>query len=248
MENDFDNEFFTVNELNDCIELPISQVVSDLTPYTKYSGLVLNGDNKLYVTGIFGFNYEEYKREIPFDENTTFDIKLTCTEFCSKPELNGAQLKATTNLLNINIIYNYSEFCQLITDLEIPLLKDKEQLSNKKYNYIPEIINRMSNFSLAEASKIAANIPLDYESPYTKSYDHFNLLISDCIIGQNQDDFKIHTKELWIEKHNELGESYCQNYDNGTYLKVSVTLSDEMTVISKSEFLRWCIYEILKLV
>jgi hypothetical protein len=136
--------------------------------------------------------------------------------------------------------------------LGCPEPKPLMELSKKEYAYDIKLVNQKSNFSLSDASKIAANVyktsirgnvQQQYMPKTMALMDHYLELLSDCIKGTNQHDFKLHTVELWCSYNDEFGESYSKSYDNGIYLKQKATLDSKLTIISKREFVRWCKYE-----
>lgn len=67
-------------------------------------------------------------------------------------------------------------------------------------------------------------------------------ILSECVKGQNQDDFHLITRELWVYSNMPTNHDNSTQYDNGTRLNISDNINCYMTIISKGELVRWCKY------
>jgi hypothetical protein len=179
-------------------------------------------------------------------------VSVKVTEFSNKADLLGETVSlASTQEIDV-ILYSYTHLCQLMKKLGCPEPKCLTELAKKEYAYDIKLVNQKSNFSLSDASKIAANVyktsirsnlQQQYMSNIIALIHHYLELLSDCIKGTNQHGFKLHTVELWCIEDDRYGESSSYSYDNGTYLNQKATLDSKLTIISKREFVRWCEFE-----
>lgn len=245
----YNDLFFTAKQLSKCIDIPILDVLGGLNGYLEYKGLLYSAYGhieKFYISGFLIYQAPESEQldDPCFDEDRLGFI-LACTEYSTRPELNKKCFNTVyANRGDYETHYNYNEFIDEVNNLGVPLLTDKEQLTKNEYNYDVSLINHKSNFTLIEASRIAANVPLKhqqgsyYDPTETESYQE---ILSDCVKGQNQSGFHLITKELWCHYFDSgIYEESSRRYDNGTRLTVSANINLDMTIISKSEFLRWC--------
>jgi len=257
-------QLYTLEQLDQLIELPINQVVSCIrdielceveyyfNEYTEFRGLVKPkdspADEAFFVNGIFKVNKTEM---VLCGDKFDPDAEAICVLI----EIQGSKYSNsdTVKLDNIYEVittseqeiarYSYDEFMLIINRLKIPLIKEIPT-EIIKFNYDPELINHKSNFTLEEASRIAANAPLkDQQGIFysTSLLNHYQEIICECVKGQNQHGFHLLTIELWVHSHDDY-EPCSRRHNNGTRLVVSANVNLELTIISKAELLRWCKY------
>jgi hypothetical protein len=249
MENKNGQEFYTDAHLSKCIEIPIYTVTEGLNKFVKFKGLLTESveSTPFYVDGYLIID-EARVTQTGEDEYENTLVRAKCSKYCSRPGLENNSYIVSMPFLIEEAFISYSEFKIALNKLGIPLIEEAENIKTKDFNYDINLVNRKSNFTLEDAAKIAANIYYTSHTPFNSDFpnplkNHYMELLSDCIKGTNQDDFKLHTIELWCSYNNEFGERYSKSYDNGTYLKQKAVIDYQLTIISKREFLRWCEYE-----
>ena len=258
---DHSENFLTLEQIEKLIELPVSNIRDLLSSFVYFKGLVYGHGHKIiYVDGYYIIEqtemaYDVYNREdieclqsLGRDVSESI-ISIKGCEFSNNSDLIDVEVSLKNSLEIDVVLYSYKQLCEIMKNLGAPEPKCKSELTKKVYSYDLELINQKSNFTLNDAAKIAANIYSISSINFipivgTQSlYYHYVELLSDCIKGTNQHNFKLHTVELWCSHNDEFGESYSKTYDNGTYLKQKATLDLELTIISKHEFIRWCEFE-----
>jgi hypothetical protein len=259
---DLSANFFTEKQLEKAIELPFSDIKDMLDEFVYYKGLIKKDDGITYVDGYFiieetevhAYQFTREERENDYhlaEPETPVEVTIyaiTGTEYSNNSELIGNTYNLKTQKEYDNIVYSHKQICEVAEKIGLPQPKSASELSKKEFSYDLKLLNQKSNFTLDDASKIAANIYSTCHTPFISQLidplkNHYLELLSDCIKGSNQDDFKLHTVELWCSYNDEFGERYSKSYDNGTYLKQKAVLDYRLTIISKREFLRWCEYE-----
>ena len=259
------SSFYTLDQLDQLIEVPIQQVMACvnnmeiceaenyLIEYVEFKGLIKpasrGNSEAFYVEDIFQVNKEEMVSYGDLND-------LTVEPICLLMELKGTKHTRNKNVENDCIYepiieteakgrkYNYDEFVSVVNRLGIPLISywPSEEV---RFNYDSALINQKSNFTLREASRIAGNAPLkDQQGVFYDAslVEHYQDNLSECVKGPNQHNFHLITTELWCHSYNDdIGEC-SKSYDNGTYLKISANVDIDLTILSKSEFLRWCKY------
>ncbi|MEZ8381428.1 hypothetical protein AB6C48_21610 [Vibrio splendidus] len=258
---DKDMNFFTASQVARAISIPLSDIEEMLDPYIYFKGLILKGDDIRYVDGYFIVHKTEtISPEFTRDEIESgyalcepdlpvFDlvVEVKGTKYSNNDQLIGnVYLLKTKTEIDGEVLFSYEQICKVASEIGYPKPIEKLKLLEKDYAYDVKVLIQKSNFTLTAAAKIAANI-----EPTTSiemlsqqySYNHYLELLSDCIKGTNQHGFKLHTVELWTSYHDEFGERYSRNYENGTLLKQRAVLDYDLTIISKQEFLRWSVYQ-----
>lgn len=250
--------FITQVKLEKAINIPFSDIKEYLDSYIYCKGLVQTDTHEvIYVDGYF------IAGEINFPPPDLEDIDYQCAEpdlktygyvtdivgceYSNNENLKGKSLTPKSPLKVNETLYSYDQLTKLLEKLGCPSPKALDDLEAKVFLYDVNLVNQKSNFTLIDAGKIAANIYSTGSSHIVYSatpylYSHYLELLCDCVKGTNQHDFKLHTIELWCKHHDEFGETYSRQYDNGTYLKQQATIDCELTIISKQEFVRWCDY------
>jgi len=249
MENKNGQEFYTDAHLSKCIEIPIYTVTEGLNKFVKFKGLLTENveSTPFYVDGYLIID-EARVTQTGEDEYEDTLVRAKCSKYCSRPELENNSYIVSMPFIIEEAFISYSEFKIALDKFGIPLINEAESIQTKDFNYDVSLVNRKSNFTLEDAAKIAANIYSTDQNEITSQLphplkNHYMELLSDCIKGTNQDDFKLHTLELWCSYYEEFGDRYSKTYENGTYLKQKAVLDYQLTIISKREFLRWCEYE-----
>jgi len=254
--------FFTEEQLEKAIEIPFSGVKGMLDEFIYHKGLIENNGETIYVDGYFTteekevipyqFAPEELTAEYHLNEPDMPDViictAITGTKYSNNSKTIGNTYNIVTKTESGSAFFSHNQLCEVADKIGLPKPKSAIELSKKQYSYDVNLLNRKSSFTLDDAAKIAANI---YETGYSAFLSqpkiplqrHYIELLSDCIKGNNQDKFKLHTLELWCSSNDEFGERYSKTYDNGTYLKQRAVLDYDLTIISKQEFIRWCNYE-----
>jgi hypothetical protein len=260
---DYSANFLTLEKIEKAIELPFSDICEMLSRYVYFKGLVWNSEHEItYVDGYFiiesteinyyEFTAEEIENDYHLTEPDTPDterlITIKGSEFSNNADLIDKILPLKGSQDIDEALYSYKQLCQLMKKFGCPQPLSTAELSKKDYAYDVKLLNQKSNFTLDDAAKIAANIYYTSHTPIFSQLshplkNHYMELLSDCIKGSNQDDFKLHTVELWCTNNDEFGDRYSKTYENGTYLKQKATLDYQLTIISKQEFVRWCEYE-----
>jgi len=249
MESKNGQEFYTEAHLSKCIEIPIYTVTEGLNKYVKFKGLLTENveSTPFYVDGYLIID-EARVTQTGEDEYEDKLVRAKCSKYCSRPKLENNSYIVSMPFLIEEAFISYSEFKIALNKFGIPLIEEAENVQTKDFNYDVSLVNRKSNFIVEDAAKIAANIYNTSHTPFNSDFpnplkNHYMELLSDCIKGTNQDDFKLHTIELWCSYNDEFGDRYSKLYDNGTYLKQKAVIDYKLTIISKREFLRWCEYE-----
>ena len=249
MENKNGQEFYTDAHLSKCIEIPIYTVTEGLNKFVKFKGLLTENveSTPFYVDGYLIID-EARVTQTGEDDYEDRLVRAKCSKYCSRPELENNSYIVSMPFIIEEAFVSYSEFKIALDKFGIPLINEAESVQTKDFNYDVSLVNRKSNFTLEDAAKIAANIYSTDQNEITSQLphplkNHYMELLSDCIKGTNQDDFKLHTLELWCSYYEEFGDRYSKTYENGTYLKQKAVLDYQLTIISKREFLRWCEYE-----
>jgi len=249
MESKNGQEFYTEAHLSKCIEIPIYTVTEGLNKYVKFKGLLTENveSTPFYVDGYLIID-EARVTQTGEDEYEDKLVRAKCSKYCSRPKLENNSYIVSMHFLIEEAFISYSEFKIALNKFGIPLIEEAENVQTKDFNYDVSLVNRKSNFIVEDAAKIAANIYYTSHTPFNSDFpnplkNHYMELLSDCIKGTNQDDFKLHTIELWCSYNDEFGDRYSKSYDNGTYLKQKAVIDYKLTIISKREFLRWCEYE-----
>tara|TARA_R110000782_G_scaffold20030_1_gene54303 strand:+ start:1358 stop:2524 length:1167 start_codon:yes stop_codon:yes gene_type:complete len=249
MENKNGQEFYTDAHLSKCIEIPIYTVTEGLNKFVKFKGLLTENveSTPFYVDGYLIID-EARVTQTGEDDYEDRLVRAKCSKYCSRPELENNSYIVSMPFIIEEAFISYSEFKIALDKFGIPLINEAESVQTKDFNYDVSLVNRKSNFTLEDAAKIAANIYSTDQNEITSQLphplkNHYMELLSDCIKGTNQDDFKLHTLELWCSYYEEFGDRYSKTYENGTYLKQKAVLDYQLTIISKREFLRWCEYE-----
>lgn len=254
MENNFREDFFTKEQLQSIIHVPVYEVISDLDEYIYYDGVLSDipfDDDyvKAYVIGFIKVKKELAKNHLGKyinnkDGSTRYNYSYICGDYCSRPDLtNTTDLMTSTGFKDNEqeIVYNFYEFKKLCDTIRLPIKNKSEIKFIKAFNYDVQLVNQKSNYTLIEASRIAANLsvnPNGFEAT-NSTLIHYQEVLSDCVKDQHQNNFHLITKELWVHTHDEY-EPVSHKYDNGTRLKISANINLEMTIISKLEFIRWC--------
>jgi hypothetical protein len=254
MENNFKGDFFTKEQLQSIIHVPVYEVISDLDEYIYYDGVLseipFDDDYvKSYVVGFIKVKKELAKNQLGKyinnkDGSTKYNYSYICGDYCSRPDLaNTTDLMASISFKDNEqeIVYNFSEFKKRCDTIRLPIKNKSEITFIKAFNYDVQLVNQKSNYTLIEASRIAANLSVSPNGFETKSSTlaHYQEVLSDCVKDQHQNKFHLITKELWVHTHDEY-EPVSHKYDNGTRLKASANINLELTIISKAEFIRWC--------
>jgi len=252
MKKDNLSEFYTLSQLDELINISIYELQDSLNKYTEFEGLLYDKNKELfYAKGVFIVELSEIRGGSIFDENgehidnnvADVLVAVTGTKYCNNKELIDKTFNLKTGYALDTIIYSLPEFLKVADQWKIPIIKKTSELDKKQYNYKVERLNQKSNFTLMEASLIASDVSLEEQrgtehfSPTTK---HYQEMLCECVKGQNQNDFHLITKELWVEERIEHEPEGCRLFENGTKLVLRANVSLNMTIISKSEFLRWC--------
>ncbi|ARD45061.1 hypothetical protein [Colwellia sp. PAMC 21821] len=254
MENINSLGFFTKKQLGQLIDLNIDDVIGDMDIYCKFKGLLLSRDNSpFYANGFFIIEESKWGLSSSIDPitgedsppiDTCFITAITGTKYSDNNELLNNTYNLKTTFEKEELLYSYDEFKVALLKLGAPQTKDITELNKKSFNYDVGLINQKSNFTLEEASRIAANAPLkDQQSIFysISLVQHYQEIIAECVKGQNQHGCHLITKELWVHSYSDY-EPCSRKYDNGTPLVISANIDLELTIISKNEFLRWCKY------
>ncbi|MGK0376791.1 MAG: hypothetical protein ACJA1Z_000595 [Patiriisocius sp.] len=250
-------DFLLKEELEIFIDISIDDIIDLLDEFVEIKGLLADFNNELtYVDGYFYIEeLEDSCPTISYEDADlmTMEGDIKVTTFIKK--VKGS--KYSNNLSLVDNIYSLKTYlkldepvysCDQLNDvaekLKIPI-KDLSDPNNKIFLYDRGNVNQKSNFTLIEASRIAANAPLQDQQGIFYCHatvKHYQELLSECVKGQNQHAFHLITKELWCHSYTEdIGEcsTRCKN---GVPLKVSAMVNLELTIISKAELLRWCKY------
>lgn len=260
---DYSDNFITQDQVQKAIELPFSDVSEFLEQYIYYKGLVYTPEKNItYVNGYFikgdtkicspQFTREQIENDyhLTDPDMPVAEVLITMkgSKFSNKEELLEKELSLKSSQEIEKVWYSYKHLCELMDRFDCPPPKAINELHTKEYRYDVNLVNQKSNFTLEDAAKIAANEYSTDQNQFVSQLssplrNHYLELLSDCIKGTNQHNFKLHTIELWCSNYDESGERYSRYYDNGTYLKQKAVLDYQLTIISKQEFIRWCEYQ-----
>ena len=210
MENKNGQEFYTDAHLSKCIEIPIYTVTEGLNKFVKFKGLLTENveSTPFYVDGYLIID-EARVTQTGEDDYEDRLVRAKCSKYCSRPELENNSYIVSMPFIIEEAFISYSEFKIALDKFGIPLINEAESVQTKDFNYDVSLVNRKSNFTLEDAAKIAANIYSTDQNEITSQLphplkNHYMELLSDCIKGTNQDDFKLHTLELWCSYYEEF--------------------------------------------
>jgi hypothetical protein len=248
MENKNGQEFYTDAHLSKCIEIPIYTVTEGLNKFVKFKGLLTENveSTPFYVDGYLIID-EARPTQTGEDEYEDSLIRAKCSKYCSRPELENNSYIVSMPFLIEEAFISYSEFKIALTKFGIPLIEEAESVQNKSFSYDVSLVNRKSNFTLEDAAKIAANIYTTESAGFSSqlpspSKNHYLELLSDCIKRVNQDGFYITTEESWYN-YKDIDDQHMCAICEQDRLSINDDINKQKTIISKSEFLRWCKYE-----
>ena len=140
-------EFYTLEQLDLLIDLPITEIESLLTPSVNFKGLLIDKEQQLfYADGSFMINESKLVERCPtnvelemMENGMEPDIEtwnelvlVTGTEASQNKKLIGNKYPVKSRFQIKEIIYNYDEFIEIITRLGIPLTSTKDEISKKK--------------------------------------------------------------------------------------------------------------------
>lgn len=261
MENKLKDEFFTQEQLQSIIHVSIDEILWGVNEYIYYDGILIEipigaDDVVAYVNGYIKVKKELLKCEGDYVKKSDGSYKYSyfyeCGNYCSRPDLIGTtDLMASSSHVDEDqqIYFNYSEFTERCFQVGLTC-KDKSEMkfiNSLKYN--PKLVDQKSNFTLYEACEIAANPPVNFTGQshsslhgITTNASHYLEILNECVKGQNQDNFHLITRELWVYSKADSGHDTSTQYDNGTRLNISACVNNYMTIISKGELVRWCKY------
>jgi len=257
---DHSKNFITIDQLQKSINIPFSDISEYLDSFVYFKGLVkTTNDDVIYVDGYFnvgetemsflstGYANIDYYVAEPDTEPSEIVIDMLGCEFSNNESLKGKSVRPKSLLELKEVFFSYSQLSDLMKKLGCPPPKDRDILVRKDFSYDVALVNQKSNFTLDDAAKIAANTyttsPTQNKYPVESYlYTHYLELLSDCVKGTDQHNFKLHTVELWTKGSDDYCDTFSSQYENGTYLKQQAVIDFELTIISKQEFVRWCNY------
>lgn len=135
MGNDFKNDFFTKEQLQECIDINIRSITTKLDNYIYYDGILTDSarNEDLYVTGFI--KIKPYVLDTYIDdrgeEQLVYSYVYKCGTFCSRPELSNNEELTPDRFFNINyatIYYYYQDFVDYCSQLRLPIkdIADKD--------------------------------------------------------------------------------------------------------------------------
>ena len=137
-ENDFKNDFFTKEQLQECIDINIGSIITKLDNYIYYDGILTDsGRNEdLYVTGfikIKPFFFDTYIDDRG-EEHHIHSYVYKCGAYCSRPELSNNEDLTPDRFFNTNyatIYYYYHDFVDYCAQLRLPIkdIAEKDDFS-----------------------------------------------------------------------------------------------------------------------
>lgn len=166
MESDFKNDFFTKEQLQSLINIPIHDVMNDLNTYIYYEGIVseipFDDDYiKTYVTGFI-----KQKKELADGDSmkNIYHYTYECGEYCSRPDLSYATDLMTGSCAHDEkrtIYFNYIEFIECCDRLGIPLITRDKPESTFEQTLIkrPEQYEGVSDIQYEDTTNITASYP-----------------------------------------------------------------------------------------
>ncbi len=139
MESDFKNDFFTKEQLQSLINIPIYDVISDLDAYIYYEGIVseipFDGDPiKAYVIGFIKQtrNPDMYLND--YNRKPIISFSYECGGYCSRPDLKCIDHLEISYGYNRQVYFNYLEFIELCVKFGVPL-KNNDKPINTQLNF-----------------------------------------------------------------------------------------------------------------
>lgn len=207
-ENDFKNDFFTKEQLQECIDVNIGSIITKLDNYIYYDGILTDsGRNEdLYVTGfikIKPFFFDTYIDDRG-EEHHIHSYVYKCGAYCSRPELSNNEDLTPDRFFNTNyatIYYYYHDFVDYCAQLRLPI-KDIAE----KDDFWDNTLNGIFDEDIGNENLDGGNGDMDFKAPYQQepqyplelqlaidAYDKFcrdektlpkNKVIEDWLIGE----------------------------------------------------------------
>jgi len=184
MENDFKNDFFTKEQLQSLINIPVYEVIRDLDTYIYYEGIVSGipfdeDPVKVYVVGFIKQTRKPVTHLNRPGYKPIFACSYKCGDYCSRPDLKDIEHLEISSSYDSQVYFNYLDFIQICSKLGLPLKSNdkpigtqsnttennEEQPSNNKVNisnpYPPEL--QLAIDAYEQLCKGKDNLPLNKE-------------------------------------------------------------------------------------
>ncbi|MBB1370303.1 hypothetical protein [Pseudoalteromonas sp. SR45-4] len=136
MGNDFKNDFFTKEQLQSLINIPIHDVINDLDTYIYYEGIVSEipfdeDPIKAYVIGFIKQTRNPVTYSNDYNQTPIFSFSYECGGYCSRPDLKGIEHLEISNGYDRQVYFNYSEFIEFCAKLGVPLKSNDKPIGTQ---------------------------------------------------------------------------------------------------------------------
>ena len=249
-------EFYTLDQLDSLIDISIDDISDLLDRYVEFKGLLYDENGKrTHAEGLFVINGATMPQKQPSGEYIDSEYSqlhddfsdlevltpVTGTKYSNNDVLIGNHYKIKTQHDIKQSLYSYEQFKDVAAGMSLPFLDIEKKRDSKTFNYNVQQVNQKSLFTLKEAIYIASNTDEKYAlfSP-SRLLEHTLQILCDCVKGQNGSGFHLVTIELWIKYYCTLNQRYESALCDVSELTPRTIIDIERTLISKSEFLRWC--------
>ena len=135
-ENDFKNDFFTKEQLQSLINIPIHDVINDLDTYIYYEGIVsaFSFDEDPLKAYVIGFIKQTKEPSTFLNEpgyKPIFTFSYECGGYCSRPDLKDVEFLSISKNYDRQVYFNYSEFIEFCAKLGVPLKSNDKSIDTQ---------------------------------------------------------------------------------------------------------------------
>ncbi|ODS15600.1 hypothetical protein [Pseudoalteromonas tetraodonis] len=136
MESNFKNDFFTKEQLQSLINIPIHDVINDLDAYIYYEGIVSEipfdeDPVKVYVVGFIKQTRKPVTHLNRPGYKPIFACSYECGDYCSRPELKDIKPLFINDSYDRQVYFNYSEFIEFCSKLGVPLKSNDKPIDTQ---------------------------------------------------------------------------------------------------------------------
>jgi hypothetical protein len=126
MGNDFKGDFFTKEQLQSLINIPIHDVIDDLDTYIYYEGIVTDipfdeDPVKAYVIGFIKQTRDPVTHLNQPGYKPIYTFSYECGDYCSRPDLKYIKSLTISNSYDRQVYFHYLEFLEVCSKLGVPL-------------------------------------------------------------------------------------------------------------------------------
>lgn len=134
--NDFKNDFFTKEQLQSLINIPVHDVISDLDAYIYYEGVVSEipfdeDPVKAYVIGFIKKTRNPLTYSNDYNRTPIVSFSYECGDYCSRPDLKDIGHLEISSSYDSQVYFNYSEFIEFCSKLGVPLKSNDKPIDTQ---------------------------------------------------------------------------------------------------------------------